>query len=195
MARKRVLRTASIIIGLIVVVGTIATGLMIWISWGTVPDGVYVEYPVNQHYVSRKPWTPPNGSFGLVFIDAVSYGDSTRFRESTWKSFLQLLRSENVSNLYVARVTCSDFIYNNPEGCKEETAKNTMVFYELLVYQAIGGGLAYPPSLVLVYNNGSSVVFVDLIVPKYPGPTDPFGIYSELNESMYRYMSQVLRQS
>lgn len=184
------IRTVSIIVGLIVVTGTVAGGLMILLSGANMPDGVFIEYPYQEHYVSTKPWTPPNGSFGLVFIDAESFKDSTKFRETTWKSFLGLLEVRNVSNLYVVRVTCSDFL-----GCREVTARATMGFYETLVYQFVGGGLAYPPSLIVVYNNNGRIDFVDLIVPKYPGPTDPFRIYDELKEAMSQYNSQILHQS
>lgn len=184
LVRKRVVRTASIIIGLVVVIGSVATGLMILLSGANMPDGVFVEYPYQEHYVSTKPWAPPNGSFGLVFIDAESFKDSVKFRKTTWKNFLELLKTENTSNLYVIRVTCSDFL-----SCREATAGATMRFYEALVYQFTGGGLAYPPSLIVVYNDNGRIYFVDLIVPKYPGPTEPLGIYDELEEAMSRYKS------
>ena len=188
LARRRWIRTASVIIGLVVIIGSAAGGLVMWLSGSSMPDGVFIEYPYSQQYLSTNPWVPPNGSFALVFIDAEAYDNSVGFRKTVWNSFLELIRKEEIPNLYVVRVTCTEFL-----KCREETARVTMNFYEFLFYQVSGGRLAYPPSLIVVYNNNSRIEFVDLIVPEYPGSTDPFKIFNELKDAMSQYIHQRLQ--
>lgn len=190
LARRHWIRTASIIIGLVVIIGSAAGGLVMWLSGYSIPDGVFIEYPYSQQYLSTNPWIPPNGSFALVFIDAEAYNSSVRFRKTVWDSFLELVRKEKIPNLYIVRVTCTEFL-----RCREETARVTMNFYEFLFYQVSGGRLAYPPSLIVVYNNNSKIDFVDLIIPEYPGPTDPFKVLNELKDAMSQYIHQRLQQS
>ncbi len=177
MVRKRSIRLFSFIIGLVVVLGSVAGALMILIPGMSQPDGVYIVYPVKETYASTKPWIPPNNTYGVVFIDSNDMEDSVKFRENAWKGLLQLFEEEKPGNVYVVRVVCTSF---RPLDCRETTAQVTLMFYEKLVYYVTGGGLAYPPSLVVVYNNGTNVRFVDLVVPKYPGPTEPMGIYQEI---------------
>ena len=179
-------RLASIILGIIVIASTVSVGLMILVSTHSLPDGVYIVYPYQTRYFGTKPWTPPKDQFGLIFIDAENYPDSVKFKKDVWTAFLMLLKSHKIGNLTIARVTCSRF----PDGCEEESAKVTLQFYEYLVYKATHG-YAYPPSLLLIYYDGEKVYFVDLIVPKYPGPTDPYGIYYEVKEAIHRYSSQL----
>jgi len=185
--RKRSLRLFSIIVGLVVVIGSVAGALMILIPGMSQPDGVYIEYPVKETYASTHPWTPPNNSYGVVFVDSNDMEDSVKFRENEWKGLLQLFETEKPGNVYVVRVACTSF---RPLDCREATAQVTLTYYEQLVYYVTGGGLAYPPSLIIVYNNGTHIRFVDLIVPKFPGPTEPMGIYQEIMDAIHRDSSQ-----
>ncbi len=185
--KKRSLRLFSLIVGLVVVLGSVAGALMILIPGMRQPDGVYIVYPVKETYASTRPWVPPNNTYGVVFIDSNDMNDSVKFREGAWKGLLELFENQKPDKVYVARVVCTSF---RPLDCREATAQTTLVFYEKLVYAVTGGGLAYPPSLVVVYNNGTHIKFVDLIVPKYPGPTEPMGIYQEIMDAIHRGIRQ-----
>ena len=190
LAKRYWIRTASIIIGLVVIIGSAAGGLVMWLSEYSTPDGVFIEYPYSQQYLSTNPWIPPNGSFALIFIDAKAYNNSVEFRETVWNNFLELIRKEEIPNLYVVRVTCTEFL-----RCREETARVTMNFYEFLFYQVSGGKLAYPPSLIVVYNNNSRIDFVDSIILEHTCLTDPFKLLDELKDAMSQYIHQRLQQS
>ncbi len=181
MVRKRSLRLFSLIVGLVVVLGSVAGALMILIPGMRQPDGVYIEYPVRETYASTRPWIPPNNTYGVVFIDSNDMEDSVKFRENEWKELLQLFENKKPGDIYVIRVVCTSF---RPLDCREATAQVTLTFYEKLIYYVTGGKLAYPPSLLVIYNNGSSIRFIDLIVPNYPAPMKPIDIYEEIIDAI-----------